>query len=176
MEKGVLLITQGNFEKAFLDRIAFEIKKELHMQVLFQEGFFEIADFYDPVRRQYDANRILQFIDNNSTVGSDIKKMGLFRIDLFIPVLTYIFGQAVLNGQSGIASLYRLRNEQYGMKKDDEILINRFVKVIIHELGHMHGLVHCHNAACVMRSSTYVEDLDQKKSMFCASCKDMLKH
>ena len=98
------------------------------------------------------------------------KTIGLLRVDLYIPILTYIFGQSVLNGSTGIVSLYRLRNELYGLEQDDRLLTERFRKVIIHELGHSLGLIHCLNPICIMRSSTYVEDLDQKKLEFCNKC------
>lgn len=164
------MISQGNFENDFLNKIAFELEKEVHIPVLVKESSFDLSEFYDAVRRQYDGNRILRLIDSFPVPGN-YKKIGLFRIDLCIPVLTYIFGQAVLNGNSGIASLYRLRNEQYGMKKDDALLFERFMKVITHELGHTFGLIHCHNPSCVMRSSTYVEDIDQKGTGFCSNCR-----
>ncbi|MCK5699743.1 MAG: matrixin family metalloprotease, partial [Cyclobacteriaceae bacterium] len=79
--------------------------------------------------------------------------------------------QAAFKGSTGIASLYRLRNEQYGMKKDEVLLLNRFSKVVIHEIGHTIGLIHCHNPNCVMRSSTYVEDIDQKSHNICSHCR-----
>ena len=100
--------------------------------------------------------------------------MGLFRVDLYIPILTYIFGQAVLNGKAGIASLYRLRNELYGLM-NRTLLIDRFSKVVLHEMGHSFGLIHCHNPVCIMRSSTYVEDIDQKEGHFCRSCREQLE-
>ncbi len=95
----------------------------------------------------------------------------MVRVDLYIPILTYIFGQAKLGGYTGLASLYRLRNEHYGLEPDYALLIDRFSKVIIHELGHTFGLIHCSNQVCVMRSSTYVEDLDQKEKQFCYKCR-----
>ncbi|MDP2336345.1 MAG: hypothetical protein Q8N05_07830, partial [Bacteroidota bacterium] len=33
------------------------------------------------------------------------------------------------------------------------------------------GLIHCTNPTCVMRSSTYVEDIDQKIQHLCFKCK-----
>jgi len=148
-EQSILLITHGNFEKDFLEKIAREIINEYNFPVLIDESRMDLSEFYDPMRRQYDGNKILRELDSITT-STSIKKVGLFRIDLFIPILTYIFGQATLNGGTGIASLYRLRNEQYGMKKDEELLFDRFRKVIIHELGHTFGLIHCHIPTCVM--------------------------
>jgi archaemetzincin len=124
-------------------------------------------------RRQYDGYRLLKEIDSGFAKEKD-KTLGLFNVDLYIPILTYIFGQAYLNGKSGIASIYRLRNERYGIFKDEKILVSRFRKEVIHELGHTFGLLHCYDPTCVMRSSTYVEDIDQKNHMLCHKCKEQI--
>jgi len=168
--KNILLFSNGHFEKDILEKIAEGVAAEYQLPVSIEESRIDISEFYDPMRRQYDANAILKEINSIPAPGF-LKKIGLFRVDLFIPILTYIFGQAALNGEAGIASLYRLRNEQYGMKKDESLLYERFRKVVIHELGHTFGLIHCHVPTCVMRSSTYVEDIDQKSHSLCTSCR-----
>jgi len=165
----IILISYGQFDADFLSSIAESITIEFNLPVAIEEKYIELAHFYDPARRQYDANKLLKQIDTFSNFES-IKRIGLFRVDLFIPILTYIFGQAFLNGKAGIASLYRLKNELYGIEPNDQILLERFKKVIIHELGHTFGLKHCHTPSCVMLSSTYMEDIDQKKKGFCAKC------
>lgn len=175
MEKQpIILLTFGQFEPALLGDIEYDINQEFNSQVIFKEQKLEMEEFYDQSRRQYDGNRLLRVIDAlEYPVG--VKKMGLFRVDLYIPILTYIFGQAIYNGNSGIASLYRLRNEQYGLESDNELLVSRFRKVILHELGHTFGLKHCLVPNCVMRSSTYVEDIDQKQRHFCTNCQQILR-
>ncbi len=172
-EPGILLISHGNFEEGFLEGIAGNITKEYLLPVKIESSHLDLSEFYDPMRRQYDGNGILLALDSELSPAYE-KKVGLFRVDLFIPILTYIFGQAALNGRTGIATLYRLRNEQYGMEKDDRLLLERFKKVVIHELGHMYGLLHCYNPVCVMRSSTYVEDIDQKDLHLCTKCRDTI--
>lgn len=172
-KQSILIISQGHFEREFLEKIAKDVEKQFLLAVHIEENHLDLSEFYDSSRRQYDGNKLLQEIDSIPS-SPDIKKVGLFRVDLFIPILTYIFGQAILNGTTGIASLYRLRNEQYGMKKDESLLLNRFIKIVIHELGHTFGLIHCHVPICVMRSSTYVEDIDQKSQNFCIKCQTHL--
>lgn len=168
--QNILLISQGHFEKIFLEKIAKDVVGEFHLPVNLEESHIDLSEFYDPTRRQYDGNGLLKEIDSQFP-SELIKKVGLFRIDLFIPILTYIFGQATFKGSTGIASIYRLRNEQYGMKKDEALLLSRFSKVVIHELGHTFGLIHCLIPTCVMRSSTYVEDIDQKSHHLCVQCR-----
>jgi archaemetzincin len=169
--QNITLISFGYFNENFLRKIADSVIYEYHSSVNIKEGHLDLSEFYDPVRRQYNGTKLLKEVD--SAFASDSgKTLGLFSVDLYIPILTYIFGQAFLNGQTGIASLYRLSNERYGINPDDKIILERFRKEVIHELGHTFGLIHCHIPTCVMRSSTYVEDIDQKSANLCLKCRN----
>jgi archaemetzincin len=168
--QNITLIPFGYFEEDFLKNIADAVKQEFRFSVNIKEGHLDLSEFYDSGRRQYNGTKLLNVVDASFSSDS-AKSLGLFSVDLFIPILTYIFGQAFLNGRTGIASLYRLSNERYGMDTDDKFILDRFKKEVIHELGHTFGLIHCHIPTCVMRSSTYVEDIDQKTSSLCLSCR-----
>lgn len=146
---------------------------EYRIPVKTRDGFLDLSEFYDPVRRQYNGTTLLKKIDTDFSNDSS-KIIGLFNVDLFIPILTYIFGQAFLNGKAGIVSVYRFSNERYGMKPDKKLLAERLRKEVIHELGHMFGLVHCTDPECVMRSGSYVEDIDQKNHKLCTKCRAMI--
>jgi archaemetzincin len=171
----IKLISFGYFEKGLLEKVVMDIEHEFKLPVKTKEGHLDLSLYYDPSRRQYDGYRLLKEIDSGFSKERD-KTIGLFNVDLYIPILTYIFGQAYLNGKSGIASIYRLRNERYGIFKDEKILVSRFRKEVIHELGHTFGLIHCYDPVCVMRSSTYVEDIDQKNHTLCHKCREQLKN
>ena len=54
------------------------------------------------------------------------------------------------------------------------ILMERLLKEATHEFGHTFNLYHCHNPGCVMNSSTYVEDIDEKSALFCRECNDVI--
>ncbi len=168
--ENIVLISFGYFGKVIPEKIAGDVEHEFSIPVVTKEGHMDLIEFYDPTRRQYDANKLLYKIDN--LFASDkAKTMGVLNVDLFIPILTYIFGQAFLKGRTGIASAYRLSNEKYGIATDDNILYDRLRKEVIHELGHTFGLIHCHDPLCVMRSGTYVEDIDQKSHHLCNKCR-----
>lgn len=168
--ENITLISFGYFDQEILERIAPDISREFSIPTRTKSGNLDLSEFYDPSRRQYNGTTLLKKIDNQFAIDSS-KTLGIFNIDLFIPILTYIFGQAFLNGRIGIASLYRLHNERYGIKTDNSILLERFRKEAIHELGHMFGLIHCSDSLCVMKSSTYVEDIDQKGQTLCSGCR-----
>lgn len=173
--QNITLISFGQFDKVILEKTCEAVKSEFHFPVMLKEGHMDLGEFYDSMRGQYNGSMLLKQIDEMSFPDS-LKILGLFNVDLFIPILTFIFGQAFLSGCSGIASIYRLNNERYGIVADKHLLIERFKKEVIHELGHTFGLIHCHNPACVMRSSTYVEDIDQKKQHLCFTCRTELEN
>jgi len=90
--------------------------------------------------------------------------------DLFIPVLTFVYGHAQLGGQVAVMSLARLRQEFYGLPPDRETFIERALKEALHEAGHTFGLVHCADRSCAMTLGTNIRQVDAKRAAFCASC------
>jgi archaemetzincin len=130
---------------------------------------------YDYSREQYNStfllSKILEFLPDNT-----LKIVGITDVDLFVPVLTFVFGEAQLNGKAALVSVSRLKNEFYGLPKNEKVLMDRIGKEVIHELGHTFGLFHCKNYACVMSSSMYVENIDLKSSEFCGDCRNILNN
>ncbi len=169
----ITLVPFGHFEREFLERTAEAVRSEYLHGIAIRETHLDLSEYYDPGRRQYNGNELLKVVDSLALPESS-KTLGLFTVDLFIPILTYIFGQAYLGGRSGIASVYRLSSERYGITDGGDSLLERFTREVNHELGHMCGLVHCHTPTCVMRSSTYVEDIDQKSRNLCLKCRTEL--
>jgi len=95
-------------------------------------------------------------------------------LDLFIPILTFVFGEAQLDGPAAVVSASRLCPTFYGLPPDHELLYQRLAKEAIHELAHTFGLVHCQNQTCVLSSSSYAENIDLKEGRFCMRCRAQL--
>src|SRR5512143_3074924 len=96
--------------------------------------------------------------------------LGLTPHDLYIPTLTFVFGEAQLEGSCAIFSLNRLRQAFYGLPPGPRLLHERMIKEAVHELGHTLRLRHCDDYRCVMAPSHSVEWVDLKGSSFCPSC------
>ncbi len=128
---------------------------------------------HDVGRRQFHSTKVLKHLLNNPSGGS-LKTIGIVDVDLFIPILTFVFGEAQLGGKVAVVSTARLRQEFYGLPSSEPLTELRLVKECIHELGHTFGLTHCRNNRCVMYLSNTIRDVDAKGEVFCEKCADEL--
>jgi archaemetzincin len=152
-----------------LDRLMPSLERAFQLPVRVRTAWFDLERCYDSSRGQYRSTAILErLLAEPTPPGSRI--LAVTGVDLFIPILTFVFGEAQVNGRAAVVSTHRLENEAYGLPRDDELLAGRLEKEAVHELGHTYGLLHCTEASCVMHSSTYVEEIDLKEREFCEVC------
>ncbi len=128
---------------------------------------------YDGVRGQYYSTKILKELISEVPERT-LKILGIIEKDLYVPILTFVFGEAQLGGIGAVVSPVRLRQEYYGLKPDNLLFYERIRKECLHELGHTFGLVHCLSMDCVMYFSNSVLDVDKKGREFCANCKESI--
>ncbi|MEK7816640.1 MAG: matrixin family metalloprotease, partial [Actinomycetota bacterium] len=96
--------------------------------------------------------------------------IGVTDLDLFVPELNFIFGQADTSSGVAIVSTARLSAEHYSGDPDLELLKERTAKEATHEIGHIFGLSHCTKPECIMFFSANVTETDQKGPGFCTAC------
>jgi len=120
-------------------------------------------------RQQYHSSEILASMQPYVN-GSTWRLLGITQLDLYIPILTFVFGEAQLGGTSAVVSYHRLQQEFYGLPPDRDVLANRLLIESVHELGHTLRLTHCHDYQCAMAPSHAVEWIDIKDSGFCEDC------
>jgi archaemetzincin len=125
-------------------------------------------------RRQYGSIPVLEMLLRRFPEDA-AKVLAVTERDLYIPVLTFVFGQAQLNGRVGVVSFARLRQEYYGLAENREVFLKRAYKEALHEAGHLFGLVHCAERRCAMSLATTVRQIDLKDDAFCAPCAARLR-
>ena len=152
-----------------LTRVADLVGDVFHRPVRIASPIASLDFAFDASRDQYASRPVIAALLAARATGVE-RVLGITGLDLFVPVLTFVFGEAQLEGPVALVSACRLTNDFYGIPPDEERLQERVEKEAVHELGHTYGLVHCQDGLCVMRSSTYVEEIDLKDVEFCAVC------
>jgi archaemetzincin len=129
---------------------------------------------FDIYRNQYNSTALISAFVQRFP-GIQRKILGVTSVDFFVPVLTYVFGEAQLDGPVAVVSSHRLDDTLYGLPANPELITERLLKEAVHELGHTFGLIHCHDYRCVMHTSTAAEDIDIKSERFCQSCETLVR-
>jgi archaemetzincin len=169
----IALLTVGQVDPDTVTRIL----ENLSM-TLAENTFTQIAEpmplpneAYDEDRQQHRSNIILTRIRTQAERAKDLDRIvGIADVDVYLPPLNFVFGEAESPGKAALISLWRLRPEFYKKKPDAQLLVERGTKEAVHELGHTMGLNHCSNPFCVMYFSNSIFETDRKQSLFCSKC------
>ena len=124
---------------------------------------------YDAKRGQYQSVEFMKMLAQRAPRDA-ARVLGITDVDLAIPMLSFLFGQAQFDGPIAVVSLCRLHQEFYGLPAEDALLRERTVKEVMHEMGHTFGLVHCSEPTCAMSLATHIELVDAKTEQYCARC------
>ncbi|MFQ6070529.1 MAG: archaemetzincin family Zn-dependent metalloprotease [Candidatus Aminicenantales bacterium] len=171
----IFLLPVGNIEKAILDFLKSRLKEEFRCEVEIEQSWPLPQDAYNPERRQYLSSSILRSVRGRETLEKGDKVLAVCDVDLYVPQLNFVFGEAELGGHLAIISLTRLHQSFYGMPEKRELFLERTVKEAVHELGHTFGLSHCPDPKCVMHFSNSLLDTDRKEASFCDRCRKILQ-
>jgi archaemetzincin len=168
------LMPVGDIDKRALEKIAERCEQEFGWEVRIDLPIAMPAAAFDAKRNQYEAIHILRAVIGHARKDAT-RTLGVVNEDLFIPMLTFVFGQAQLKGGVALMSLARLRQEYYGLPAHDALYLKRTEKEAMHELGHTFGLIHCTNKECVMALSNSIQQVDVKAAEYCRSCAILLQ-
>lgn len=157
------------YSNLLLQNLREELKKRFSSSVNVVELKLNLDNFFSIDRKQYFSTQIIaEAIKLTDQFNG--KVILLTDVDIFVPALTFIFGEAQLNGKHSIVSVCRLHEEFYSGISNENLLLQRTIKEILHELGHNYGLRHCIDWDCVMHASHGIEEVDIKGNRFCSKC------
>lgn len=120
-------------------------------------------------RAQVDADRLLAEVEARATTPGAVL-VALAAADMGNPIFTHFFGRARLGGRAAVVSLARLSPAFYGLAADADVSARRAAVEVLHEFGHVAGLGHCSDVACLMRLAHHVEAIDVRGTEFCDAC------
>ncbi|MGP0018467.1 MAG: archaemetzincin family Zn-dependent metalloprotease [Candidatus Sulfotelmatobacter sp.] len=170
----VHLLPVGKVEVSLLRELRAKIPRCLHVDCEILPSNLDPAPSYHAERQQYHSSEILQRMQP-LVRPRDWRLLAVADVDLYIPILKYVFGEAQMGGPCALVSVHRLRQEFYGLDRDDALLRQRLLKESVHELGHTLDLHHCQDYRCMMASSHSVEWIDLRENTFCDSCRSKME-
>lgn len=150
-----------------LDPVCRQLNHAFGRPVLLIDDPRRPGDTLDARRGQHSSGAILRWL---ARLRPAERLLAVTDVDLFVPVLTFVFGEAQLGGHAALVSTARL------MPDDGPALLRaRLAKEAVHELGHTFGLTHCPDHGCAMARSTTLYDVDRKDPWLCADCRSLLE-
>lgn len=173
-KKPVGVVPLGEVPEIALKVIAAHISGyyKLSVQILPPLGHPDYA--FHERRFQYDAGIILKAFESIGFEDYE-KVIGVLNLDLFVPIFTYVFGEAKQGGKFALVSLFRLDKNPDGHPSPSSLIFERTAKVALHELGHLFNLFHCREKNCLMHFSGGIQDLDETPMYLCRYCSTYLK-
>ena len=163
----------GSVDRAILEHLADRISAKCSLPCRVSSTMETPGYAYDKNRCQYNSKLILKHL--MEFPDDSLRFIGVTHIDLYVPILKYVFGLAQVEGQCALISIHRLRPQFYNNPPDPDLLMSRTEKTALHELGHSFGLTHCRDRRCVMYTSTRIVDTDFKQPDFCPTCLELFK-
>jgi archaemetzincin len=149
------------------------------------EAFFQVQtkvfpnqpiphEAHDPRRGQYNCYPLLEFL-GKSKADHAVKIIGVTEVDLFIPILTYVFGEAEMGGDATVISTHRPSRDKDRQAIPSDLFLERVAKIAVHEMAHTFRLSHCKEDGCLMASFPVLSHIDENPARFCRYCMTFLK-
>ncbi len=162
------LIPIGNIDDAVLEALKKSLAEVFDQETQIGDRVSLLRESQNQHRGQYLASLLLAALP--PPVRLDDRVLGVVGEDIFAPGLNFVFGEAEIKGRRALISLARLRQEFYGLPKDEDLFLERVLKEAVHEIGHTYQLGHCEDSTCVMHFSNSLHDTDLKGWNFCHTC------
>ncbi len=169
----VMLVPIGKLNEGPIERIRPAIE-EIYRRPTALHGPLPVPKYaFNPTRGQYHSSSILKRVESLYEHAWDCA-IGFTDVDLFVPEVPFIFGEADRSTRAAIISLNRLSPESGPSESRHDLMMKRLVSEAIHQVGLIRGLAHCPNNRCVMFYAATTQEIDKRGSSMCANCRKRL--
>jgi len=172
-EHSIVISPIGNFGPEITEPVKKEINRIFGFPALIVPLLEDVDFAFDSGRNQHLSTSILRHLEKSAPPFA-MKVIAITKVDLFIPILTHVYGEAQLGGKACVVSSYRLK-DHISVAHPEVIFKQRVVKEAVHELGHTFNLRHCKEHVCIMHYCRTELDVDRKSDQLCRYCKILLE-
>ena len=172
-EHSIVISPVGTIDSDLFEPISIELNRIFGYKTEIIPLLQDVNFAFDPGRKQHHSTPILEKLAKTAPHQA-IRVLGITEVDLFIPILTHVYGEAQLGGTACIISTHRLA-EGLSLAADKGTYYDRVTKEAVHELGHTFKLRHCKDNACIMHYCRSIKDVDRKSEQLCRYCKTLLE-
>lgn len=173
MKSKIVVVPMGETDFVLVNRLASNLGPVFNRSVDILKGMKVPAEAYNVVRNQYYAHVILAKLER-AKANSREKVLAVCEEDLYVPDENYVLASVDKLSGTAVVSLYRIRQEFYGLPEDESKVYPRLFKETVHRLAHVFDLTECRNSKCVNFYSQVMLDIDAKSEKFCDICRRQL--
>ena len=160
-----LLKILKNYSTVFFPGVKFILRKAVNIENLEIDSRIGSEGI-----QQFNASKLLNKMYKIAPLDR-CAMIGITSEDIYhVEEWTFVFGLANVINKTGIFSFARYTQEFYSLPPDPELVVLRAVKVMLHEMCHMFGLLHCIYFKCLMNGSNHIYETDSKPVYLCPVC------
>jgi archaemetzincin len=171
-ENKIIISPVGDLDSINIEQVRKSISELFGFETEIISLLKDLKFALDSGRKQYHSTKILQKLEDKAP-SNVVKVLAICDVDLFIPILTHVYGEAQLGGITSIVSVFRL-SDNLPILRPRRTFQERLNKEAIHELGHTFNLRHCSDQYCGMHYCRSINDVDHKSVEFCRYCRILL--
>jgi archaemetzincin len=156
----VAIAPVGEVERGLSTLVAPAVAEAFDVEVTAAHPLAAPAGAFDRARHQHLSTAFLDLLARAKQRGWE-RLLGVTGVDLYVPRLNFVFGEADPRRGVAVFSVHRLRT------RDAALFARRAATEAVHELGHTYGLGHCRRRDCVMWFSNTLPETDWKGTRLC---------
>ena len=168
-----VIIPLGEVDFIMVNKLAAAVGPVFNRSIDILKGMKMPQEALSVTRNQYYATVLLSKLERVKANTRE-KVVGICEEDLYLPDENSILGYSDSLSGTAVVSLYKIRQEFYGLPEDEAKIYPRLFKETVHQISHLYKLADCRNPKCVNYFSQLMLDIDAKSTRFCDICKRTL--
>nr|MBN2276673.1 hypothetical protein [candidate division Zixibacteria bacterium] len=169
----IVVVPLGDVDFMMVNRLATSIGPIFGRSVDILKGMKIPEEAYNVIRSQHYASIILAKLERVKANSRELI-LGVCEEDIYLPDEPFVLGYSDIVLGTAVISLFKLRQEFYGLPENDMKVYDRLFKQSIHQLSHLFEIPSCRNPKCINYYSQDMLDIDRKGEKFCDICQRRL--